>query len=184
MALRQRFCFAYDFRSHADFSTRLLRHVYQTRLRDSSTELTEGAPTPTDQHTVVDVRSTGADCPVTSLETLDDAKVQDYIQTFQDVFGVLHPVSCLGDIEAQSSRILEATKCTLRSQSEMRGTCGLNEMFRMILAIAEVCNEGASTQLSRMLYLSVEPMLGGAAFARTITQKFRMVLLLVVRYDR
>ena len=116
-----------------------------------------------------------------SMESVDIAGADDCIQTVQDVFGVLHPIPCLPEIRAQSSYLLQRAKRSQRIQPATCGECGLVEMFKMIVAIAEVCNEGAPTRLSRALYSSIEPILGGAAFARTITHDLRTLLLLVVR---
>lgn len=135
-----------------------------------------------DEHTPY--TSTATADPKASMDAFDAAKVSDCIQTFQDVFGVLHPIPCLNNIQAQSSHLLRAAQRSLWSVSGNSGACGLNEMFKMIIAIAEVCNEGSQTPLSRTLYQSIEPVLNNAAFSRTVTHEFRILLLLVVRCYR
>lgn len=117
------------------------------------------------------------------MEALNTTQVSDYIDTFQNVFGVLHPISYLSDVQAQSPHLLRAVKRSLWSEQKASGTCGLNEMFKMVIAVAEVCKAGSPTPLSRALYQSVEPILDSAAFAHTVTHEFRILLLLVVSHQ-
>ncbi|KIW85814.1 hypothetical protein Z517_01206 [Fonsecaea pedrosoi CBS 271.37] len=114
----------------------------------------------------------------TSLEkfTLDDAV--HCLDTFQAVFGVLHPQPHLEKIRLSLPSLLRSAKRSLWSRPTTPGHCGLLEMFKLILGIALVAQTGGRTTLSDTLYQSVEPTIAAAVFQRSISHDFRALLLL------
>jgi hypothetical protein len=125
-------------------------------------------------------RCDGQDQEPASMEQMSLADVECYIDTFQDVFGVLHPVPAVLEIRSQASQLLRATQRSLYSRPSRPGNSGPIEMFKCVLAIGVVCNEGSSTPLSKALYQSLEPLIADAIFARSISHEFRTLLLLAV----
>ncbi len=117
----------------------------------------------------------------TSLENLRLEEVALCLDTFQNVFGVLHPFPHLEKIRLNAPNLLRSIKRSLWSQPINPGHCGLLEMLKIIIAIALVAQNGIQTQLSKVLYQSLEPLISTAAFQRTISHDFRALLLLVVR---
>ena len=115
-----------------------------------------------------------------SIANLKLESAESCIDTFQAVFDVLHPIPTLKNIRSQAAQLLRTTKRSLRSQRTTAGDCGLVEMFKIVVAIGMVCNRGSSTPLSLALYQSLEPLIGYAVFAKTISHDFRILLVLVV----
>jgi hypothetical protein len=116
--------------------------------------------------------------------SLEDWTVQDVLQlvdTFQSVFGVLHPLPHIESLKLNASTLLRAAKRSLWTRPIKPGQCGLLEILKITMAIAIVAQNGSQTELSRTLYRSLEPMVHAAVFGRTMSHDFRALLLLVVR---
>lgn len=119
-----------------------------------------------------------------SLEDFGIDDVNRCLDTFQKVFGILHPISCLDKIRTDARSLLRSARRSLWSQPTSPGQCGLLEMLKIIIAIALVTQNGGPTTLSNLLYRSVEPMVSAAAFYPSIGHDFRVLLLLVVNEPR
>lgn len=116
----------------------------------------------------------------TSLESFSLEDVTTCLDTFQNVFGVLHPLPHLEKIRLNAQSLLRAAKRSLWSQPIDPGHCGLLEMLKIIIAIALVAQAGGQTKLSKILYQSLEPMISTAILHHVISHDFRSFLLLVV----
>lgn len=117
-------------------------------------------------------------------EQLDHFSVDDVstcLDTFQNVFGVLHPLAHLDKLRQHSSSLLRIVKRSLTSQPAEAGQCGLLEIFKIVLATALAATAGRQTSLSSALYRSLEPVLSAAFISHFISHDFRTLLLLVVR---
>ncbi|KIW95125.1 uncharacterized protein Z519_03709 [Cladophialophora bantiana CBS 173.52] len=118
----------------------------------------------------------------TSLERFSVEDAVQCLDTFQDVFGVLHPLPQLEKIRSSLPSLLRSAKRSLWSQPTTPGHCGLLEMLKIILGIALVAQIGGRTKLSDTLYQSVEPTIVSAVFQHSISHDFRALLLLVAMY--
>ncbi|EXJ71790.1 uncharacterized protein A1O5_05600 [Cladophialophora psammophila CBS 110553] len=118
----------------------------------------------------------------TSLERFSVEDAVQCLDTFQDVFGALHPLPQLEKIRLSLPSLLRSAKRSLWSQPTTPGHCGLLEMLKIILGIALVAQTGGRTKLSDTLYRSVEPTLVSAVFQHSISHDFRALLLLVAMY--
>lgn len=110
--------------------------------------------------------------------TVDDAL--ECVETFHSCFGVLYPILQFESIRANLSTLLRAVKRSLWSQPTNPGDCGLLELFKILVAIALATRAGGHSELSKVLYKSIEPIVSAAAFCRRITHNFRTLLLLAV----
>ncbi|KIV80572.1 hypothetical protein PV11_08065 [Exophiala sideris] len=116
------------------------------------------------------------------LETFSVDTVTQLLDTFQSVFGVLHPLSQMESLKSNASILLRALRRSLWTQPTRPGECGLLEILKITLAVSLIAQSGGQTDLARALYKSVEPVASGATFCTTISYDFRTFLLLVAFY--
>jgi hypothetical protein len=116
--------------------------------------------------------------PPLTVPSLDT--IERYVETFQSVFGVLHPLSIVENFRGQIRELHRVLTRSFRSYPTVAGKCGNLEMFKVVIAISMVCEAGNETQLSRALYDSVEPIINALPFARTVSHEFRLLLVLAV----
>lgn len=166
--------------SAADSRLSTIREPSQTQGSLPSGLSTSPGSLPTAESPEVNLGSSDQHSHQVSIGSLTLEDAESCIDTFQAVFDVLHPIPTLANIRGQAAQLLRATRRSLRSQPTRAGDCGLVEMFKIVVAIGMVCNHGSSTPLSRALYQSLEPLIGDAVFARTISHDFRTLLLLIV----
>ena len=114
------------------------------------------------------------------LDTFSVDTVIHLLDTFQSIFGVLHPLAQMESMKLNASTLLRAIKRSLWTHPTSPGECGLLEILKITLAISLIAQSGGQTTLARALYKSVEPIASGAAFCTTISYDFRTFLLLVV----
>ncbi|KAI1610668.1 hypothetical protein EDD36DRAFT_331376 [Exophiala viscosa] len=117
------------------------------------------------------------------LETFSVDTVTQLLDTFQSIFGVLHPLAQMESLKLNASILLRALKRSLWTQPTRPGECGLLEILKITLAISLIAQSGGQTDLARALYKSVEPVASGAAFCTTISYDFRTFLLLLAIYQ-
>jgi hypothetical protein len=145
-------------------------------------------PSPSDQElTEPDPSASAIQDTLAQAQELEKLSVEDVgecLDTFENIFGVLHSLHHLSRIRLQASSLLRIVKRSLSSQQLKAGRCGLLEVFKIVLAVALAAVAGGPTALSNALYQSIAPMLGAASVARTISHDFRSLLLLVVRRCR
>lgn len=116
----------------------------------------------------------------TDIESFTVERITQLLDTYQSIFGVLHPLAHMESLKSNASILLRALKRSLWTQPTRPGECGLLEILKITMAISLIAQSGGQTDLARALYKSVQPIASGAAFCNIISNDFRTFLLLVV----
>lgn len=110
--------------------------------------------------------------------TIEDAK--HYMQVFQTVFGVLHPLPHLKEMDRNVTKLVRVLKRSIWTRPAVRGQVGLLAMFKVVLAIGLEADGGVQTRFSRDLFESVRPVVSDAALSEKMNNSCRFLLLVVV----